>query len=45
MEKKVFIVWLKGGRRIQFVSSYSDIELAYEEVNNRYPEAEYIEPY
>lgn len=45
MEKKVFIVWLKGGRRIQFISHYSDIELAYEEVENKYPEADYIEPY
>lgn len=43
MEKIVFIVTLKSGVRKQFVSSYSDIDSAYEEVYDKYPDAEYIE--
>lgn len=43
MEKIVFIVTLKSGVRKQFVSSCSDIDIAYEEVYNKYPDAEYIE--
>lgn len=38
-----FIIHLKSGRRITYNSRYTDEDYAWEDVYDRYPDADYIE--
>ena len=45
MNRIVFIIHFKNGRRKQFISSYEDIDAAYDEVYTLFPNADYIETF
>lgn len=45
MNRIVFIIHFKNGRRKQFISSYEDINAAYDEVYKLFPDIDYIETF
>ena len=45
MNRIVFIIHFKNGRRKQFISSYKDIDAAYDEVYALFPDADYVESF
>ena len=45
MNRIVFIIHFKNGRRKQFISSYKDRDAAYNEVYELFPDANYIETF
>ena len=45
MNRIVFIIHFKNGRRKQFISSYEDIDAAYDEVYALFPDINYIETF
>ena len=45
MNRIVFIIHFKNGRRKQFISSYEDIDAAYDEVYALFSDIDYIETF
>ena len=45
MNRIIFIIHFKNGRRKQFISSYEDINVAYDEVYELFPDIDYIETF